>query len=153
LSTANTITLKGHGVRQEAPANGAITPGHLVEPASDGDVQVHATAGGTAATMFAVEDDLQGNGITDAYATASRVQFETFKPGDEVNAILLNGETAVIGSKLESAGDGTLRVVDADASADEIAVQSVVAVAVEAIDMAGSSGADPAGGRIAVQVM
>ena len=149
----NTITLKGHGIRNEAIANAAITPGHLVELMSTGKVRVHATAGGAGVERaFAIEDDLQGNDIADAYATGAIVQYNIFRPGDEVYALLANGETAVIGSKLESAGDGTLRVVDADTSAGTIAIQSQVAVALEAVDMSDSSAADPSG-RIKVRIM
>ena len=75
-----------------------------------------------------------------------------FKPGDEVYGLLANGETAVIGSKLESYGDGTLRVVDADASFDQIGVQSIVGIALTAVDMSGSSGVDPSG-RIHVMII
>jgi len=150
----NTIILKGCGVRNEAVASGSITPGMLVAltNATADTVVAHNVAGGTCERAFAVEDDLQGNDIADAYATGSRVQYNIMQPGDEVYALLANGESAAKAAKLESNGDGYLRVVDADASADEIAVQSVVAVALEAVDMSDSSAADPSG-RIKVRIM
>ena len=149
----NTIIIKGLGVRNEAIANAAITPGHLVELMSTAKVRVHATAGGAGVERaFAVEDDLQGNDIADAYSAGDMVQYNIMLPGDEVYALLANGENASIGSKLESAGDGTLRVVDTDTSVGTIAIQSQVAVALEAVDMSGSSGADPSG-RIKVRIM
>ena len=148
----NTIILKGHGVRNEAKANATITPGHLVELMSTGKVRAHATAGGSAEKAFAVEDDLRGNDIADNYSANNIVQYNIMSPGDEVYALLANGETAVIGSKLESNGDGTMRVVDADTSAGTIGVQSIIGVALEAVDMSDSSGADPSG-RIKMRIM
>jgi len=148
----NTITLKGDPVRIEKPAVAAITPGFLIEIAATG-FQAHSTAGGTAATIFALEDENQGKDITDAYAIGAQTLGAVFKPGDEVNALLADGETAIIGSQLESNGNGYLRVVDADASAGDIHVQSVIGVALEALDMSGSSGADPASQRIRVLVI
>jgi len=145
------IILIGHGVRQEHKAVAAITPGHLVELTSADKVQKHGTAGGSAEKAFAVEDDLQGNDINDDYAVNAFVQYNIMRSGDRVYALLANGETAVIGSKLESNGDGTLRVVDADVSAGDIGVGSIVGVAMEAVDMSDSSAADPSG-RIPVRI-
>ena len=152
MATPKTITLKGHGVRNERVANAEIMPGHLVELMSTDKVRAHATAGGSAERAFAVEADLQGNGITDAYDADDQCQHDIFSPGDEVYALLANGETAVIGSKLESNGDGALRVVDADVSAGDIGVNSIVAVALDAVDMSDSSAADPSG-RIKARIV
>lgn len=148
-----TIALKGAGVRSEALANAGITPGMLVELLSTGKIQKHGTAGGSGVEKaFALEDELQGKEITDAYTTNTLVQYAIFSPGDVVNALLADGENAAIGSKLESNGDGKLRVVDADTSAGTIKVQSIVGVALEAVDMTGSAGEDPTG-RIAVRIL
>jgi hypothetical protein len=149
----NTITLKGDPVRFEKAAAAAITPGFLIELTSADALQAHSTAGGTAATIFALEDENQGNSITDAYTAADLTLAAVFKPGDEVYALLADGENASIGSKLESNGDGYLRVVDADASAGDIGVQSVIGVALEALDMSGSSGVDPSSQRIRIMVI
>jgi len=148
-----TISIMGPARQREFKAGGAITPGHLVEVSSTaGDVVVHSTAGGTAIAMFALEDEGQGKTITQAYADNNEVRCGVFGPGDEVYAILADGENASVGSFLESAGDGTLRVVDADASVGDIGVQSVVGIALEAVDMSGSSGADPSG-RIQTMIL
>lgn len=149
----NTIRIIGPHIQREFKAAAAITPGHLVEfNATAGSCAVHSTAGGTALKMFAMENDLSGAGIDTAYATADRVQCGIFSPGEAVYALLANGENASVGDFLESQGDGTLRVVDTDASAGEIAVQSIVGVATEAVDMSDSSGADPSG-RINIVIM
>lgn len=146
MGSHKTITIKGDGVRKEAKCAGAITPGHLVElDSTSGDVSVHSTAGGNAARAFAVEDDLQGKEISDVYADNSQLLYVLFQNGDEVNALIADGETIVIGDFLESAGDGTLRKHDTDSAGAVEYPEAIVAVAMEAVDMSGSSGADPSG--------
>ena len=147
-----TIVLKGHGIRKERVANAAITPGHLVELMSTDKVRVHAGAGLSAQRAFAVEDDLQGNGITDAYSALDRVQFNVMAPGEEVYAILADGESVAKGDKLESAGDGTLRKVDTDSSAATIEVGSIVGISLDTLDLSDSSLADPSSARLAVEI-
>jgi len=152
---AKTIVLKGKGMRSEAIANAAgILPGHLVQLMSTGKIRVHPTATGNAEKAFAVEDDLQGKIISDAYAIASIAQYEVFPPGAEVNAIIANGQIVVIGSMLESAGNGELQVhvpdteaLFADSSGDvsPIYTAPIIGYAMEAVDMSGSTGADPTG--------
>ena len=100
----NTIAVRVHTlVREEAIAGGTITPGMLCERNSVDKFIVHATAGGPAQTLFAVEDDLQGDTIDTNYATTgdnTRVQANIFRAGDLVNALLANGENAAIGDFL-----------------------------------------------------
>jgi hypothetical protein len=142
----NTIIRKGTPEFSEWTGTGTIKPGMLVEPtAGAATLGVHGTAGGTATAMFALEDDLQGKDITDDYATATRVRVGHFHKGQEVTCRIANGESATLHCKLESNGDGYMRVVDADTSAGTIGVQSVVLMALEAVDMSGSSGVDPDG--------
>jgi len=104
-----TVVLKGDPIRKEIKAGGAITPGHLVERNTSGNVVVHPTAGGNYSPTFAIEDSLQGKEITDAYATNNRVQVAFLSSGMEVAAILTTSQTIVIGDLLESAGNGTVR--------------------------------------------
>lgn len=148
-----TINVVGNPRRMERNAAAAITPGFLCELTSSNTIQKHATAGGSACAMFALEDENRGKEIGDAYTAANVCLFAVFGPGDEVYALLANGETAVIGSKLESNGDGYLRVVDVDASFGAIAVQSIVGLALEALDMSGSSGEDPSSQRIKILII
>ena len=145
-----TITLKGRGVRNEAVANEIITPGMLVELMSTGKVRKHAAAGAYAEKAFAVEDELQGKEIGDTYAAAALVQYEIFKPGDEVFSLLANGENVAIGDKLDSNGDGQLRKHLKESGTLGEAVP--VATALEAVDMSDSSAADPSG-RIAIRIL
>lgn len=147
-----TIVVKGQGVRKERIANAAITPGHLVEVMSTGKLRKHATAAGTAQKAFAVEDDLQGKVISDDYAAASIVQYNVMQPGDEVYALIKDGETIVIGDYLESGGDGTLQKQSVTSAGEVEYPGSAVAVALEAVDMSGSSAADPSG-RCIVEIL
>lgn len=142
-----TIVLKGDPLQKERKAAGAITPGHLIELDTNGELIVHATDGAIAANMFAIEDSLQGQEIGDAYADDDRVQYIVGRAGDEVLAWLADGETAVIGSFLVSAGDGTLRVMSGDSGTEE----AVVAQAIEAKDLSASS--VTAAARIEVEIM
>ena len=148
-----TINVVGDPRRMERTAAAAITPGMLCEITSADKFQAHSTAGGSAYSLFALEDENRGKEIGDAYAADNVCLAAMFGPGDEVYALLANGETAVIGSKLESNGDGYLRVVDADVSVGDIGIGSIVAVALEALDMSGSSGADPASQRIKILII
>lgn len=135
-STPNTIVLKGTGVRKERLAGGTITPGHLVAVNTSDAAVVHPTAGGNARKAFAVENDLIGNGIGDNYSSGDTVQFEVFKSGDEVYALVPAGAQAiVIGDALESNGDGTLQKEgSATATGDN---DIVVGYALEAVDNSG----------------
>lgn len=150
----NTIKIKKYSDHiEEFVADAGITPGHLVEIDSDGEVQVHATADGTVLPMFALEDELQGKGIDDAYIANDKVQVWIPWRGDVVYALLADGETAVKGSLLTSNGDGTLKVyVPADSTDDIVAPQPIVGVAVTAVDLSGSSAVDPSA-RIEVRIV
>lgn len=132
-TTPNTIVLKGCGTRKEAIASGAITPGHLVEFGGAQDLRVHATAGGNARKAFAVENDLMGTGIDTAYALLDQVQYNVFKAGDEVYALVAAGAAAITkGNALESAGDGTLQVEGTATATGDTDI--VVAYALESVD-------------------
>lgn len=107
---SNTIKLKKYvDVINEYEAGNTIIPGQLVQVVSDGTVQPHGTAGGVAEKAFALEDELQGKGIDDAYAEGDRVQVMYARPGDEVYAFLKEGSSITVGEFLESAGDGSLQ--------------------------------------------
>jgi len=146
------IIVLGDGVRKELTATAvAITPGFLVERAAGGTVQAHSNAGQTAQKAFAVEDDMQGKEIGDNYAASAVVQFNVFKAGDEVLALLDNGEKSAIGDFVESAGNGRLRVNRGSSSLTEYP-SSIVGIALEVVDMSDSSAADPTG-RILIEIM
>jgi hypothetical protein len=102
--------------------------------------------------MFALEDELQGKTIYDDYATGDRVQCWIPQRGEEVLALLVDGEHVEIGDRLASKGTGWLKKHDADSLHEE----EVVAIAMEHMDRSTSSGAgtdEVAGGRIKVMVI
>lgn len=147
-----TIQVKGTGIRNEREAAAAITPGMLIERTSADKVQAHSNAGQNAARLFAVEDDLQGKDIDTAYGAGDRVQFNVFRPGDWVFALLADGQNAGIGDYLESNGDGYLKVHAAGSAGVVEYPEAIVAQAVEALDLSSSSGAETTQ-RIKVEII
>lgn len=148
----NTIKLKKYVDHiEEFVANAAITPGMLIELMSTNKVRAHATADGAVTPkMFALEDELQGNGIADAYSADNPVQCWVCVPGEQVYALLADGENASIGEKLVSNGNGYLKCASGDSGTEE----AFVAIAMEAVDRSGSSGEDTnVTGRIRVMVV
>jgi hypothetical protein len=110
MSSYRTISLKSYSdIRNEYEAAGAILPGSVVALDSDGNVVVNAVAGGPAATMFALEDELQGKTTRDAYASGDRVQTMYVQPGEEVLAVIDSALEPAIGDLLEVAADGELQ--------------------------------------------
>lgn len=153
----NTITLKVRSqvLRKEYQAGGTITPGMLVVIDSDNLADPHGTAAGNHRRAFAVEDDLQGNDIDDDYTVDNMVQVNHFAPGEEVYAWLQGESTAVvIGSALQSAGDGTLVLhvapdLEVSGAAPDLALNQIVGFALEAVDVSDSGTAN---GRIEIEV-
>jgi formylmethanofuran:tetrahydromethanopterin formyltransferase len=136
---------------EEFVANAAITPGHLVEVISGGKIRVHATASGNVFPMFALEDELQGKGIDEAFSALDPVQVWIPTRGDIVNALLKDGETIVEGDFLEAYSDGTLRKYVTEhwlsTNVGTVYPLVIVGVATEAVDLSGSDGTHPASGR------
>lgn len=134
-----TILLKGDPLPKEGTAGGAITPGHLVQRSS-GSYVVHATAAGNALPAFAKEDSDAGQTISDDYASGDRVRLLVCRTGDEVHALVAAGAAAIAdGDALESAGDGTLRVVATEAATADTQRDGIVAYAREAVDNSGGA--------------
>ncbi|QDP54881.1 MAG: hypothetical protein Unbinned3891contig1000_79 [Prokaryotic dsDNA virus sp.] len=145
-NTPKTIVLSGadvHVVSEEKLAGGAITPGHLVGRNASNAVVVHASAGGNAEKMFALEDALQGNTIDDAYASGDRVSLAICSPGTVVYAYLAVGESCDPSDFLTSNGDGTLKVATS--------TDARIAVPEETLD--NSETADTAAARLKVRVI
>ena len=147
----NTIKVKKYSdVIEQKVASAAITPGMLLIIENTGKVKAHNLADKDAFPIFALEDELQGKGIDDAYAANDPVQCWIPYRGDIVNAILADGETVVIGDALTSDGEGRLKkhVTDVGASAAELVSVyplQIVGYATEALDLSGSSGEEVSG--------
>jgi len=149
----NTIKLKKYSdIVEEYEAAGTITPGMLVEMTSAGKAQAHSSAGQFAEKIFALENELEGGGIDDDYASGEQVQCWIARRGAQAYALLADGENVVFGDILESHGDGYLQKADAEAAGSATYPDSVVGIALEAVDMSGSSGEDPSG-RIIIRVV
>ena len=142
----NSIKLKNYSDHiEEYVAAGTITPGMLVERDSDGEVQAHSTAAGNALPMFALEDSLQGNDIDTDYSADDPVQVWVPLRGDQVYAILADGNSVTAGDWLESDGNGYLQSHEADSGSSAILPLAIVAQALETLDLSDSSGAESSG--------
>ncbi|KKK83117.1 hypothetical protein LCGC14_2796600 [marine sediment metagenome] len=136
MAANRTIRLKGTGLRKERVVKAAstITPGMLIDTEAAGVIE-HAGAGLNAAPLFAVENEVVGKGIDDDYIAAENCIYEAMQLGTEVHALLAANAAAIVeGDFLQSAGDGTLRILTASAATAESARRSTVARALEAVD-------------------
>jgi len=147
-----TIILKGDPVIKEYTLSGNITPGMLGMIDTDGKAKVHATANGTAAAMFALEDELQGNDIDTAYSSGAIGRFALCRPGDEVYAIMGSLDSIDEGQYLVSNGDGCLQIAPTiDSASDLVQAGSIVARALEALTF--TSGAAATARRVKVEIV
>lgn len=137
------IHLLGNGRHEEFRAAEAITPGHLIAMNPSSKAIKHAVAGGPAEKIFALEDALQGNGISVAYAEDDLVAAVMAEPGDVVYAWLSGGEDATPNEILTSNGDGTLKV-------RTLSTETPVAVPMESVDASDSDDVDE---RIKVRIL
>lgn len=149
----NTIKLKKYlDVIEEYTATAvAINPGALLELTSAGYVQAHSTDGGPVLPMFALEDELQGGSIDDAYDASGKIQCWVAVRGEVVYAIVEDNETVSTGDFLVSAGNGKLKVYTGSAASDVEYPQSIVGVALDDLDMTDSDDAEV--GKVAVRVL
>jgi len=132
----NSIILKNYSdVFEEYTAGGTIYPGMLLIMSAADTVTAHSDDAPTAGclAMFAVEDALQGKDIDDTYVTGDPVKCWIPGRGDEVYAILEDGANVAVGAFLESNGAGYLQAFSSGNGA--------VAIALQAVDLTGSSGA------------
>ena len=137
----HSVKLKSYvDINNEYNAASAITPGELIEVNSSGKVQAHSSAGENVLPMFAFEGELQGRAIDDDYDADDPVQCWIPRTGDEVYAFLADGENASEGDFLESDGAGALQVHTPDGSSTTIYSNQIVGVALEDLDISGSSG-------------
>ncbi len=145
------ILLIGIPNQMERDAGSAITPGMLVEINSSNDVIPHNTVGGICDKWVAVESAITGDDIDHAYATGEVVLFNACRQGDEVLLTVNDGEDVSIGELLESAGNG--KVVVAEGESVGMLTASIVARALQAIDLTDSAGGDPTFQRIRARIM
>ncbi len=151
-AVSDTVILMGDPYIKQREAAGAITPGHLIERDGSGTVVVHNSADANAHRLFAIENDIGGDDLNHPYVTGEIVRFAAMRSGDEVNALLANGENASVGDYLTSNGNGELKVHVAD-SIGFFENERIVAVSLVDLDFSDSSGADPASARLRVEIV
>lgn len=113
-SNPNCVFLGGQRtVINTLAAKAAITPGHLVERVNTAGVwrlQKHATANGVS-RMIATEHAMANKGPDDDYAIADLVEASEAAPGSAWWMFIASGQNIAFGDRLESAGNGTLRIL------------------------------------------
>src|SRR5512138_1087204 len=92
------IHSKGDYRYEEHVAHATITPGMLLKINSDNEVLAHDSSGGVAERIFAMEDALQGNGVTTNYSAGSVVPCLIGQRGTVVNALLESGTSYAVGA-------------------------------------------------------
>lgn len=111
----NTVWLGGpRTVINDMAAKAAITPGHLVERVNTAGVwqwQKHGSAGGNTGRNVATEQSMLNKGVDDAYAAGDLVEVAEGTNGSNFWMLIASGQNIAYGDKLESAGDGTLRIL------------------------------------------
>ncbi len=130
-----TIIVSGSPQVEEALANVAITPGELIEwvpNASFRRLRVHGSSTGAAVPMFALENEVFGDEIGEAYASGETVRFATCPKGTIILARITANVNLEVGDWLESDGNGELQL----STSDNALVR--VAIADEALTSTGS---------------
>ena len=139
----DTILIKGDSwVTHEADAAVILTPGEFVIFDSSGDFALPAA--GDLSKLIVIEDDLQGNEISDDYAAGNNTRAVFMQQGGVVRAILTDGQNVPIGRELEVDANGTLITIGSN---------QPIAVALEAVDASDSAATPVASRRINVMVL
>lgn len=138
MGTNNSIILGGEYRKLQSMAAAAgqtPLPGMLLKQASASTLTVHATQGGYAERIIALEDSLQGKTKSDAYVAGNIINAIMPMPGTETQVLLSASSAAVvIDDQLVSQGDGKFEKID---TADH-----PLCVATEALDLTASGSAD-----------
>ncbi len=115
LNAPATIFLGGeHTQIGDLAASEAITPGHLVERFNNAGVirfRKHSVAGGGGARLVALNHSMGNKGVDDAYAANDLVEVSAGRGGTTYWMLIASGQNIVAGNLLESAGNGTLRIL------------------------------------------
>lgn len=117
LNAPNTIFLGGERTQiGDRAASEAITPGHLVELFNNAGVirfRKHATAAVATERLVATEQLMLNKGVDDAYAANDLMEVSAGRGGSTFWMFIASGQNIAAGDKLESAGNGTLRILAA----------------------------------------
>lgn len=122
-------------------ASETIRPGHLVDRFNNAGVirwRKHATASIACVPAFATEQSMLNKGVDDDYLVNQLMEVSIGSKGAAFWAFIASGQNIVAGNKLESAGDGTLKifaagVVLASALENKPTVTSLTRIRVEVV--------------------
>src|SRR5262245_9711831 len=113
----NTIWLGGPRTEiGDLAASEAITPGMLVERWNNAGVwrwRKHNTAGGNTTKSVATEMSMANKGVADNYNAGDLMEVTIGAPGTNLWMMIGSGQNIAFGDKLESAGNGMLRILAA----------------------------------------
>lgn len=113
-SNPNVVFLGGDRVQiGDLAASETITPGMLVDRFNAAGVirwRKHNVAGGATAPAFATEQSMVNKSVTDDYLVNHLMEVSIGTKGAAFWAFIASGQNIVAGNKLESAGDGTLKI-------------------------------------------
>jgi hypothetical protein len=131
-------------INEEDEAAEAITPGHLLNYDSSGNLIKNVTAANQS-PAFALERDELGKEIDVAYAIGDTVKVGVFAPGKRVYAWLASGQNCAKGDYLAPSTTAGLLTKSG------VTTTLRIARALEAVDTSGS--APVAGTRIRVEIV
>lgn len=113
----NTIFLGGdRTIVGNYAASEAITPGHLIDSFNNAGVhryRKHTPTSVAVAPTVALDQPMLNRGVDDAYGIGDLVDAAVLHKGAKAWMLIASGQTIVHGNKLESAGDGTLKIFSA----------------------------------------
>ena len=128
-----------HSEKLSAAAT-AILPGYLLEELAAGTVQEHSVAAGNSQRLVALTNLCTGGDVEQVYAVGERVRFGAFQSGQEAYLKVAVGTAAIAqGASLQSVGDGTVMTLAASAATSQAQRESIIGVALEAIDNSAGS--------------
>lgn len=109
------VVVIGHNqaLYKEVDAAEAITPGHVIDLNSSGKAIKNTTTGlgkNRQGVLVAVENDMFGKGIDDAYALNDRVIYQPLDRGCEFMALVAAGAAAIVyGDPIDLVSGGTVK--------------------------------------------
>jgi hypothetical protein len=141
----NTVWLGGRcTIVNDLPASETIRPGMLVERFDSGGgvakYRKHATAAVATPLALALDQSMLNKGVDDDYAAGDLVEVGILDAGGTGWALIASGQNIAAGAKLESAGNGTFRVLAAGVA---------IATAMESVN----NTAGPANARLRIEAI
>lgn len=139
---ANTVVLKGNGIKSEFLCKEAIQPGMLVDFVVDGGIikiQKNTNGENLQSTAFAMEYEAFGKTIMDGYVAGNTAEVYFANAGDVVYVQVASG--VALGDRLVCNGSGILRKIDTTSTPPDTGygIVAVALTAATAVTMADST--------------